>query len=61
MLPEIFKERMKNLLGTEYDAFIRELEEGYEVKGIRVNTVKCAPDKFSEAWNGELTDRKSVV
>ena len=55
MLPEIFKERMKNLLGTEYDAFIRELEEGYEVKGIRINTVKCAPDRFSEAWNGELT------
>ena len=55
MLPEAFKSRMKNLLGDEYDAFISELERGSEVKGVRINPVKCDPRKFREAWEGELT------
>ena len=52
MLPETFKSRMKNLLGDEYDAFISELEGGSEVKGVRINPVKCDPLKFHEVWEG---------
>ena len=55
MLPEAFKSRMKKLLDGEYDAFISELECGSEVKGIRINPVKCDPRKFLEAWEGKLT------
>ena len=55
MLPETFKSRMKNLLGDEYDAFISELEGGSEVKGVRINPVKCDPLKFHEVWEGALT------
>ena len=55
MLPEAFKSRMKSLLGGEYGAFISELEEGEEVKGIRINPVKCAPEKFPSVWEGGIT------
>ena len=43
MLPEGFKKRMKLLLKDEYDGFISTLLQP-AVKGLRVNTARCAPD-----------------
>ena len=43
MLPEKFKSRMMTLLGEDYGAFIKKLEEEDEVKGLRINTLKL-PD-----------------
>lgn len=38
-LPVIFKERMKNLLGSGYDSFISSYENG-KTQGLRINTLK---------------------
>lgn len=50
MIPEKFKERMKNMLGEDYPAFIRALEEDKNVRGMRVNTEKCSEDLFLSAF-----------
>ena len=39
MLPELFLERMKNLLGEEYNAFLASLEEE-KYQALRVNPLK---------------------
>ena len=45
MLPELFKERMKNLLGDEdYSAFISAFEEDKRYYALRCNTLKCDLD-----------------
>lgn len=49
MLPEAFMERMKKLLPDEYCAFERELTEGREVKGARINLAKCDKESYIEA------------
>ena len=44
-LPKLFEERMKLLLGTDYDSFI----EGYDLplrRGLRVNTAKISVENF---------------
>ncbi len=41
MIPELFKERAKELLGSEYEAFIAEIEENPAVRAVRINTVKA--------------------
>ena len=44
-LPEEFAERMKRMLGEEYEDF----SAGYEkerVYGLRVNTAKISPEEF---------------
>lgn len=41
MLPESFKERMKEFLGDEYDAFITAFEEDKRYHALRANTLKC--------------------
>ena len=46
MLPEKFKERMKNILGNEYDAFLRSLTNEKERKGIRINSLKTTAEDF---------------
>ena len=46
MINEAFKERMKRLLGEEYEEFISALTDGDAVKGMRVNTVKTTPQDF---------------
>jgi 16S rRNA C967 or C1407 C5-methylase (RsmB/RsmF family) len=72
MIPEKFKERMKNMLGEDYPAFIRALEEGKNVRGMRVNTEKCSEDlfltafpyptrKISYAKNGYILDSDAPV
>ncbi len=40
LIPEKFKERMRALLGEEYDAFIASLENDEAVRALRVNTLK---------------------
>ncbi len=47
MLPERFTERMKFLLGEEYEAFEKALGEP-NVRGIRVNTAKISVKDFTE-------------
>ena len=54
MLHEAFKERMRDLLGEMSEEFFKALDEGREVKGIRVNTAKCDPEAFFDVWEGEL-------
>ena len=51
MLPEKFTERMKRLLGNEYEAFVRAMEEP-AVRAIRVNLIKASPK--------ELISRKTL-
>ena len=46
MLPVEFKERMKDLLGGEADAFFCELESGESVRSFRVNTNKISVEDF---------------
>lgn len=50
MIPEKFKEKMKNLLGDEYPTFIDAIENGTAVRGLRVNLIKtCTRDFLSKA------------
>ncbi len=53
-LPVEFTERMKMLLGDEYDAFIHSYEEPRHF-GLRVNTLKCDPEKFERSAPVTLT------
>ena len=40
MIPERFKEKMRDILGEEYPRFIEALENGEAVRGLRVNLIK---------------------
>ena len=40
MIPQGFMEKMKNILGDEYPAFIEALEGGEAVRGMRANLLK---------------------
>lgn len=51
MLPELFLERMKNLLGEEYDAFLVSLEEE-KYQALRVNPLK---KHESGKWADEMS------
>lgn len=53
MLPEKFEERMKALLGEEYER-LKEALELPAVKGFRANTVKISAEDFSELYGREL-------
>ena len=46
MLPEEFLNRMKRLLGDEYDAFLSALEDEKAVRGLRINPLKCNRENF---------------
>lgn len=46
-LPDAFKDKMKGLLGEEYDSFIESYERE-RVQGLRVNPLKVSQDKFTE-------------
>lgn len=46
-LPESFKRRMKQQLGTEYDAFMQ-CYEAESCAGLRVNTGRISPEQFSQ-------------
>lgn len=42
-LPEVYLERMKRMLGDEYDSYVASLSDEPK-KGIRLNTLKCSED-----------------
>ena len=46
MIPERFKEKMKNVLSDDYPAFIEALETHEAVRGLRVNLLKSTPEKL---------------
>ena len=48
-----FLSRMQALLGDEYPAFLR-YYEGENFRGLRLNTLKCTPDKLKNALPFEL-------
>lgn len=50
---EIFLERMKSLLGDEFDAFLQ-YYNGENFRGLRVNTLKCSADTLKNALPFEL-------
>ncbi len=54
-LPIAFAERMKRLLGSEYDAFFDALNTERAVKGLRVNTHKVSVEAFVAHAPFELT------
>ena len=45
MLPKDFLAGMKELLGKEYDQYIKSYEEEWK-PGLRVNTLKLSPEEF---------------
>ncbi len=55
MLPLEFTERMKSLLGSEYEAFARAMQKP-AVRGLRVNTIKTSVSDFLSSTS--LTLRK---
>lgn len=54
MLPEVFKERMKRLLGDEYGSFIESFDEP-DVRGVRINALKVSPEEFIKRTKIPLT------
>jgi NOL1/NOP2/sun family putative RNA methylase len=46
-LPQAFKEKMKELMGPEYEAFLQTYDRE-EIKGIRTNTLKISPDDLKK-------------
>lgn len=44
-LPEEFLKEMEQLLGDEYEAYIKSYEEAWK-PGLRVNTLKITPEEF---------------
>ena len=50
MLPQAFSERMKKLLGDEYDDFMNALDTEEAVRGMRVNSLKCDVEHFEKGF-----------
>lgn len=50
---DLFLNRMKTLLGGEYDEFLRYYNGG-NFRGLRVNTLKCSADRLRDALGFEL-------
>ena len=53
-LPESFLDRMKGYLGDEFDAFVASYDLA-PTKGIRVNELKCTPEKLISLMPVKLT------
>lgn len=53
-LPEAFKEKMKGLLGTEYEPFLQSYEKE-RVQGLRRNPLKVDEESFLERMAFDLT------
>ncbi len=51
---EIFLNRMKSLLGDEFDDYLKFYNSADSFKGLRVNTLKCSTDKLEELIGFEL-------
>lgn len=52
-LPEKFTERMKNMLGDEYDEFIKSYENE-KFSGLRINTLKGEAERVMKSFGFEL-------
>lgn len=52
----IFLERMKTLLGGEFDEFLKFYNSGKFFRGIRVNTLKCSVEKLRALIGFELKE-----
>ncbi|PQP80194.1 rRNA cytosine-C5-methyltransferase [Paenibacillus sp. PCH8] len=52
-LPPVFAERMKNLLGNEYESYMKSYEQSPQA-GLRVNTLKISREQFRENAPFEL-------
>ena len=50
MIPEKFKEKMKDILGEDYPSFIDALENKAAVRGLRVNLIKTNPESFIKVF-----------
>mgnify|MGYP000706627708 FL=1 len=48
-LPEAFLKEMEQLLGDEYEAYIKSYEEAWK-PGLRVNTLKIMPEEFKKSF-----------
>lgn len=46
--------RMKSLLGDEFDEFLKFYNSDDFIKGLRVNTLKCFPEKLCSLLDFEL-------
>ena len=55
-LPEAFLKEMEQLLGDEYEAYIKSYEEAWK-PGLRVNTLKIMPEEFKTFPPGTDTCR----
>ncbi len=58
MLPELFKERMERLLGTEAERLFRSIEDGEAVRAFRVNPIKTSVEGF-EASKSQIDREKA--
>ena len=56
MIPEGFKEKIKDVLGDEYPDFIEALETKDAVRGMRANLIKTTPEKIVD--DGEFALEK---
>lgn len=54
LLPSAYLDRMKLMLGEEYDSFLAHYEDPPSV-GLRVNTSKLSPQVFATLWPEALT------
>lgn len=54
ILPEAFTEKMKGILGPEYEAFMKSYGEPRNF-GLRVNTLKISPEEFEKLAPFHLT------
>ncbi len=54
-LPQEFLDRMKEILGDEYDAFLESYNETRKY-GLRVNTAKISPEEFEKIAPFHLTE-----
>ena len=52
-LPEIYAQRMKNMLGDDYDKYLQSLEER-RYCGLRANTLKISPERLKSMVDWEL-------
>ena len=48
--PARFEQRMRLLLGTEWQAFCAAFSEELTIRGVRANALKCAPEKLAEVF-----------
>ena len=58
MLPELFCEKMKSLLGEEYEAFLAALDRPRAV-GLRLNPLKLDAARSGPMWASAPTAQQS--